>query len=109
MATHLTQSGSITLVNQYGHGKGRPIELDEEVITAYDDDGHYDQWTYTGDKMDALKNIAALTLGRRDEKVAVWDGASRIDLEATPSDLWLENKFGDFEFNENYSKAVLAY
>ena len=61
MVMHRTASGFVELINSWGHGKGPPTPRNRPATVFTDDgDGHYDAWSYTGNRLDAIKKLASL-------------------------------------------------
>lgn len=104
MSFHLTPTGHVEFVSEWGHGKGSPINPKRPaIITTDDGDGHYQAWSYTGDQLDALKTLARLErrLTSGDGYVAVRSGNSYA-LESAPDDFWIEE-------NEEFQPNTAAY
>lgn len=106
IATHKTRTGYVSLLAQWGHGKGSDPSrepgfqsLDGEPLLWSDDgDGHYDLWCYSGDKVDAARTVAGFFKG--DDNIALLDGDS-VEWVRAPADFWLE---ADGEFQPNLTK-----
>lgn len=60
MAFHLTQSGSIELLDQWGNGKNprRDWARVPAVLTVHDEDGHLEAWRVEGTMRDAALALA---------------------------------------------------
>jgi len=69
--THRTETGSVRLVDSWGHGRAPRANwiATPAVITTDDDDGHYEAWVYTGRFRDAARVIGGF-----------FEGASRVIL-----------------------------
>ena len=108
MTIHKTASGYIERLATGGHGKPfnfaawsrRPATL-----TTDDDDGHYEAWSFTGKKADAVQTLAHLL--QRDDRVVVFDG-DRLNVERAPDDFWIEAD-GEFTPNTAAYPNVVAY
>ena len=109
MTIHQTKTGSIELIDQYGHGKAaRGDWRNAPAVLVFDDnDGHYDAWKVEGSMEDAADKIAEF-FECNGVNVVVFDG-SRVYVETAPDDFWIETESGDFEPNTAAYPNVIGY
>lgn len=69
MAHHRTDSGSIDLVDSWGHGRApqRDWTAVPNILTYEDDDGHHSAWRVTGSMRDAARVVADFDLRKKSE------------------------------------------
>lgn len=91
MTIHLTNSGHVELLDQWGHGRAAKGDWARKPATLIfdDNDGHYDAWSFTGDKRDAAQTLARLDSQRHSSHAffllegstvrVVSDGSSEAD------------------------------
>ena len=91
---HRTASGSVSLVETWGHGVQASSDYHIApwpcFITSDDGDGHYSAWRITGKMRDAAKVVGRLELGdRRDSPdVAVFHNR-HVSIERAPEGFWI--------------------
>lgn len=76
MTYHTTKTGSIELLDSWGHGRAAKGDWGRRPATliADDGDGHFDAWSYTGDRNDAATTIAGFFKTGQDARLAVLEG-----------------------------------
>ena len=103
---HRTASGSVTLVETWGHGTrvSRDYDTAPCFITSDDGDGHYSAWRITGKTRDAAEVVGRLELGdRRDSPdVAVFQNR-HVSVERAPEGFWIDVLDDDGELLETKS------
>lgn len=107
--THRTASGFVTLISEWGHGKGLMPNTNRPATLITDDgDGHSQQWSYTGRLQDALETLAnkerAILSG---DHVAIRSGAG-YSVTTAPDDFWIEQD-GEMVPNLAAYPNVIAY
>lgn len=77
MAFHITKSGSMELVDKWGHGKAARADWRNTPCTLVvdDGDGHYDAWKVEGAMLDAAHK-ACEWAGGNDSRVAIYGNGS---------------------------------
>ena len=110
MSFHRTASGSITLRDQWGHGKAARCDWysTPATIVVDDGDGHYTAWSYTGRMRDAAETAARFDLRNDGRYVAVLEGTS-VNMQQPPADFWIVQPDGSVEPNTAAHPEVLAY
>ena len=93
MTMHRTNSGYVTFLAQWGHGKGRPISRKQPAtVFTNDGDGHYQAWSYTGKQIDALVSLARLERQLFSQNlVALRDAPNSYTLVDPPADFWIDD------------------
>ena len=109
---HRTASGSVTLVETWGHGinatsddHGAPCS-----ITSDDGDGHYSAWRVTGKMRDAAEVVGRLELGahENDGMVAVFQNR-HVSVERAPEGFWIDVLDDDGEILETKSADLALF
>jgi len=87
---HKTQTGTVELIDTYGHGKPANGSWANApaVFTTDDGDGHYEAWRFTGRLADAHNIVANLLISdntyiRRDKNYLI---ATQIPLDFFDAD-----------------------
>ena len=90
---HRTASGSVTLVETWGHGTrvSRDYDTAPCFITSDDGDGHYSAWRVTGKTRDAAEVVGRLELGahENDGMVVVFQNR-HVSVERAPERFWID-------------------
>lgn len=107
---HRTQTGTVELIDEWGHGKPESGNWDiaPAVFKADDGDGHYSAWRWSGKIEDAHDVVAGFMTS--DNNVIMRDGINLKTIQ-TPDDFWEESwkKDGTFDVSAKYSRDCIAY
>ena len=90
---HKTKSGSVELIDTYGHGKNAKGNWSAAPATLIcdDGDGHYDVWKFTGKLDDAAKAVAGFYTGSDGLYIVEHITRGRLDAVPVPNDFWIED------------------
>jgi hypothetical protein len=93
MTFHITKSGSVELIDSYGHGKSESGNWHSAPATLIcdDGDGHYDTWKFTGKLDDAVEAIAGLYTRNDGRYIVEHVTRGRLDAVPVPDDFWIED------------------
>jgi len=107
---HHTQTGTVELIDEWGHGKpANGSWADAVAVFITDDgDGHYEAWRWSGQIEDAHNVVAGFMTS--DNTVVMRDGMN-LKTVPTPDDFWEESYKGDgtFDVSAKYSRDCVAY
>jgi hypothetical protein len=93
MTVHRTATGHVQLLYQWTDDRMRPHYAHPNLITD-DDDGHYQQWEFTGEIRDAAAVLGRLLIGTK-PKIAVFSRRGRtVRVTDAPDDFWLDRDTG---------------
>ena len=109
---HRTASGSVTLVETWGHGTNATSDYHGAPcsITSDDGDGHYSAWRVTGKTRDAAEGVGRLELGahENDGMVVVFQNR-HVSVERAPEGFWIDLLDDDGELLETKSADLALF
>jgi hypothetical protein len=106
MTCHLTQTGYIEFLDEWGHGKRARHDWSKTVAVVITDNGddRYQAWKYSGKRVDAMSKLSEFWMER--QGVSVMEGMY-LTLEEAPSDFWIEGNDGTFTPDiDKYSNII---
>ena len=114
MTFHKTKSGSVELIDSYGHGKSARGNWASAPATLIcdDGDGHYDVWKYSGKLDDAVETVAKFYTGNDGLYIVEHITRGRLDTVPVPDDFWIEDSsdsWSDVKPNLDKYPHTVAY
>ena len=93
MTFYKTKSGSVELIDSYGHGNSERGNWSAAPATLIcdDADGHYDVWKFTGKLNDAVQAVAGFYTRNDGRYIVEHITKGRLDTVPVPDDFWIKD------------------